>query len=114
LKKPTNRVELSSSQCGKLKQNDPKQASKAARPTDEVFTVAEVASILKLNQQTVRNWIDTGALPALRIGRRVRIKRAVLEDIIEHGLQIEDEEGSQHPEMAAETSSPAQGSSDAP
>ena len=25
---------------------------------DEFMTVAEVAAILKLNQQTVRNWID--------------------------------------------------------
>jgi excisionase family DNA binding protein len=43
---------------------------------DEFMTVAEVAEILKLNQQTVRNWIDSGFLPALRIGRRVRIKRS--------------------------------------
>jgi putative molybdopterin biosynthesis protein len=45
--------------------------------TDEAFlTVAEVADLLKLNQQTVRNWIDRGELPAYRVGRRVRIARA--------------------------------------
>jgi hypothetical protein len=33
---------------------------------DEFLTVAEVAAILKLNQQTIRNWIDQGSLPALR------------------------------------------------
>ena len=33
---------------------------------DEFLTVAEVAEILKLNQQTVRNWIIDGSLPALR------------------------------------------------
>jgi Helix-turn-helix domain len=27
---------------------------------DDFMTVADVASILKLNQQTVRNWIDHG------------------------------------------------------
>ena len=43
---------------------------------DEFMTVAEVAAILKLNQQTVRNWIDSGFLPRLRVGRRVRIKRS--------------------------------------
>ena len=43
---------------------------------DEFLTVAEVAAILKLNQQTVRNWIDQGSLPAVRVGRRVRIRRA--------------------------------------
>jgi hypothetical protein len=32
---------------------------------DEFLTVAEVAAILKLNQQTIRNWTDQGSLPAL-------------------------------------------------
>jgi hypothetical protein len=27
---------------------------------DDFMTVAEIASILKLNQQTVRNWIQSG------------------------------------------------------
>ena len=39
----------------------------------EFLTVAEVAEILKLNQQTVRNWIDGGYLKAFHVGRRVRI-----------------------------------------
>lgn len=39
---------------------------------DEFLTVAEIADILKLNQQTVRNWIDQGSLPALHVGRRVQ------------------------------------------
>jgi excisionase family DNA binding protein len=50
---------------------------------DSFLTVAEVAEILKLNQQTVRNWIDQGSLPALRVGRRVRIKRSDLERILD-------------------------------
>jgi excisionase family DNA binding protein len=45
-------------------------------PSDEFLTVAEVAKVLKLNPQTIRNWIDQGALPAYRLGRRVRIGRA--------------------------------------
>jgi excisionase family DNA binding protein len=51
----------------------------------EFLTVAEVAETLKLNQQTVRNWIDQGSLPALRIGRRVRIRRSDFERLIEAG-----------------------------
>jgi excisionase family DNA binding protein len=46
---------------------------------DEFLTVAEVATMLKLNQMTIRNWSDRGFLPALRLGRRVRIRRADLE-----------------------------------
>jgi excisionase family DNA binding protein len=51
----------------------------------DFLTVAEVAQTLKLNQQTVRNWIDQGSLPALRIGRRVRIRRADFERLIDAG-----------------------------
>jgi excisionase family DNA binding protein len=55
---------------------------------DESFlTVAEVADLLKLNQQTVRNWIDAGTLPAFRVGRRVRILRADLDQILAKGRQ---------------------------
>ena len=43
---------------------------------DEFLTVAEVAATLKLNQQTFRNWIDNGKLPALHVGRRVRVRRS--------------------------------------
>jgi excisionase family DNA binding protein len=56
----------------------------AQNETEESYlTVAEVAETLKLNQQTVRNWIDQGSLPALRVGRRVRIKRSDFERILE-------------------------------
>lgn len=52
-------------------------------PDESYLTVAEVAETLKLNQQTVRNWIDQGSLPALRVGRRVRIKRSDFERILD-------------------------------
>ena len=53
---------------------------------EETFlTVAEVAEKLKLNQQTVRNWIDQGSLPAVRVGRRVRIKRSDFERVLDEG-----------------------------
>jgi excisionase family DNA binding protein len=54
-----------------------------AEQRDEFMTVAEVAAILKLNQQTVRNWIDAGKLPALRVGRRVRIRRSDFDRLLE-------------------------------
>ncbi len=52
---------------------------------DEFLTVAEIAEILKLNQQTVRNWIDAGELPAVHVGRRVRIKRSDFDRLVEDG-----------------------------
>ncbi len=54
-----------------------------SEPPDEFMTVAEVAATLKLNQQTVRNWIDKGELPALHVGRRVRIRRSDFDRLIE-------------------------------
>jgi excisionase family DNA binding protein len=54
---------------------------------EEYLTVADVAELLKLNQQTVRNWIDQGSMPAIRIGRRVRIKRTDLERVLARGYQ---------------------------
>ncbi len=52
---------------------------------DEFLTVADVARIPKLNQQTVRNWIDQGLLPALQVGRRVRIRRSDFERFLRQG-----------------------------
>ena len=52
---------------------------------DEYLTVNEIAEHLKLNPQTVRNWIDQGALRAVRIGRRVRVSRAEMDRILAQG-----------------------------
>jgi excisionase family DNA binding protein len=50
---------------------------------DDFLTVAEVAERLKLNPQTVRNWIDRGELAAVRLGsRRVRVLESELERFI--------------------------------
>jgi excisionase family DNA binding protein len=54
------------------------------------LTVAEVADLLKLNQQTVRNWIDQGSLPAVRIGRRVRIRRSDFERVLAEGSTVDN------------------------
>jgi excisionase family DNA binding protein len=60
------------------------KAAVSQNDAEETYlTVAEVAATLKLNQQTVRNWIDQGSLPALRVGRRVRIKRSDFERILD-------------------------------
>jgi excisionase family DNA binding protein len=50
---------------------------------DESFlTVKDVAERLQLNQQTVRNWIDQGSLPAVRVGRRVRIRQSDFDRLV--------------------------------
>ena len=54
---------------------------KRAMHMDEYMTIREVKDLLKVSERTVRRWIGRGELPALKIGRSVRIRR---EDIDLH------------------------------
>jgi excisionase family DNA binding protein len=67
---------------------------------DEFLTVAEVAAVLKLNQQAVRNWIDQGSLPALHVGRRVRVQRSDFEALLERGRTVPPESMGPSPAQA--------------
>jgi excisionase family DNA binding protein len=52
---------------------------------DELMTVSEIATILKLNPQTIRNWIEAGTVPCVRLGqRRVRVFRSDFNQLIEN------------------------------
>lgn len=47
--------------------------------SDKLLTIDEVAERLKVNPQTVRNWISRGELPETRVGaRRVRVTESDL------------------------------------
>ena len=56
---------------------------------ESYWTVAELAHRLRLNQQTVRNWIDQGSLPAVRIGRRVRVLNSDFERLVAGGADAD-------------------------
>jgi excisionase family DNA binding protein len=43
--------------------------------TQPLLTVTQVAEEFQVTTQTIRNWIDGGALPAAKIGRAFRVKR---------------------------------------
>jgi excisionase family DNA binding protein len=50
---------------------------------NKFLTVTEVAERIRVNQQTVRNWIDRGELPAHRVGaRRVRVTEKDLAEFV--------------------------------
>ncbi len=54
--------------------------------TDQWLTVGEVAERLRVNEVTVRRWIQRGELPALNVGGRrpeYRIRQAAFEAFIE-------------------------------
>jgi excisionase family DNA binding protein len=58
-------------------------------------TFLTVAELLKLNAQTVRNWIDRGELAAVRVGaRRVRVRESELDRFLEAGTAAAPEESS--------------------
>lgn len=54
----------------------------------EVYTVQEVAQNYKVNERTVRNWIEKEGLKAIRIGKRgYRIEKEDLDKFIEQRKQ---------------------------
>lgn len=57
--------------------------SSPASPEYEFLTAQEIARSLKLHPQTVRNRIVAGTVPAVRIGRRVRVRRADFDRFLE-------------------------------
>ena len=44
--------------------------------SDEVMTVPEVAAYFRVNQRTVYNLATAGKLPAIKIGKQWRFKKA--------------------------------------
>lgn len=54
------------------------------RPLSEVrlLTVAEVAVILRLSKMTVYRMVKSGALPALKVGRSVRVPAQVVDEYL--------------------------------
>lgn len=62
------------------RQNEPEQRS-------PYLTVSEVAKLVKVTSKTVRQWIRAGRLPAIRVGRTIRVRREALEAVLRAGEQ---------------------------
>ncbi len=56
-------------------------------PSDEttgpLLTIAEVADRLRVNQKTIRRWIDAKELPAFKLGRQWRISEQNLRQFLQ-------------------------------
>jgi excisionase family DNA binding protein len=50
----------------------------APQPPPKLLTVEEVAARFECTTRTVRNWITTGELPAIKRGRLIRIPETAL------------------------------------
>ena len=54
------------------------------------LTTKEIAKLLKVNEVTVRRWIQRGKLPAIRFGREYRINEQDLEKYGNFGKRNKD------------------------
>ena len=54
-----------------------------ATPDRQLLTVPQVAVEFQVTAQTIRNWIDHGVLPAVRVGRAFRVKRGDVDALLE-------------------------------
>lgn len=54
-----------------------------ATPHPDLLTVPQVAERFQVTAQTIRNWIDHGTLPALRVGRAFRVRIEDVEALLE-------------------------------
>ena len=52
----------------------------------ELLTVQETAAMLKLSPVTIRRYIASGRLPAVKVGRGVRIRKEAVEGLLEPTL----------------------------
>ena len=49
---------------------------------EKLLTVRETAKILTLSPQTVRKWINSGKLQAVKIGKEYRVKISEINEMI--------------------------------
>jgi excisionase family DNA binding protein len=59
---------------------------------EEMLTTREAAQLYRTTDQTVRNWIAQGTLPAVRVGRQYLIPRSMVEAQVEN-VAARDERG---------------------
>lgn len=55
------------------------KSAKKRAPYSAVYTIEEFAKIFKISRQSVRTLIQTGEIPAIRIGKQHRIPQTVVE-----------------------------------
>jgi excisionase family DNA binding protein len=48
------------------------------------YTIEEVAKILKVHENTIYNWVESGKLQAIKIGNLWRIPRESLPQVVEN------------------------------
>lgn len=50
---------------------------------EEIWTVQEVANYLRISRSTIWRWCSEGKLSAFKVGRSWRIRRTIVESLID-------------------------------
>jgi len=61
----------------------PPRTRSAELEPDALLTVPQVAATFQVTAQTIRNWIDHGTLPAVRVGRAFRVRQKDVDELLE-------------------------------
>ena len=56
----------------------------------QLLTVPQVAEQFQVTAQTIRNWIDAGVLPALRVGRAFRVRSEDVDALLDRASAESD------------------------
>jgi excisionase family DNA binding protein len=54
---------------------------------EQLLTVKEAAKRLACTEAAIRKWLYLRRLPAVRIGRLVRVRESDLDEVVNHGLR---------------------------
>jgi excisionase family DNA binding protein len=49
----------------------------------QLFTIQETAAMLKVSPMTIRRYIASGKLAAVRVGRRIRVEQKAIKEFVE-------------------------------
>jgi excisionase family DNA binding protein len=52
----------------------------------KLYTIDEIADILKVTQRTIYNYIKNGALSAIKVGKYWRVRHEHFEKFLENGM----------------------------
>ena len=55
---------------------------KTDMPTERYLTITEIADRLGFHRNTVKKWIETGQLAAVKIGKEYRVRPVDLEEFL--------------------------------
>lgn len=62
-------------------------------PALDMLTTAETGDLIGVTGQTIKNWVKAGTFPGYRVGNRIMISRAVVEEYVHRArtsLDVED------------------------